>query len=193
MSPGEVFTLSDKDYEGPPLPAKYQNLILRSDWYRPGKALRKKRQHRATHGKIGFTDLSKRIAASWHKCEGPVKIFCARLSDIGMMKYKREIHEQKKLTPCNCTSSLATNQESQTLSNSNATSLPQSILPGMSSAQPVLALPPLPDEVTSFIRTVFTETQQSSTLPLLSNSYIIGVVDMHDDEIFNIWTGLHRM
>ena len=52
LSPEEVFDFADNSYEGPELPAKYQDLILRNDWFLPGKAIKKKRRHRASHGKI---------------------------------------------------------------------------------------------------------------------------------------------
>lgn len=46
---------SDADNAIPTLPKKYQNIILADDWYIPGKAQRKKRVHRKSHGKIGFS------------------------------------------------------------------------------------------------------------------------------------------
>ena len=91
MNPEDVFDFhSDSKYEGPPLPEKYQDLILRRDWYCPGKALRRKRQHRATHGKISFTDLSKRVASSWHNSDESVKLYCKTISNIGNTKHKKE-------------------------------------------------------------------------------------------------------
>ena len=48
-----LFTEDDPKYAGrPPLPARYVGIILPSDWFIPGKTKRKKRQHRASHGKI---------------------------------------------------------------------------------------------------------------------------------------------
>ena len=52
LSMEEVFDIADKSYDGPELPAKYQDLVLRNDWFLPGKAIKKKRRHRASHGKI---------------------------------------------------------------------------------------------------------------------------------------------
>lgn len=49
---GEEFSTSDPSYKGPPLPSRYDGIRLPSDWYIPGKGRRKKRQHRASHGKI---------------------------------------------------------------------------------------------------------------------------------------------
>lgn len=46
---------SDVDDAIPALPEKYQDIILSDDWYIPGKAQRKKRIHRKSHGKIGFS------------------------------------------------------------------------------------------------------------------------------------------
>ena len=56
MSPSvdNVFD-SDVDDAIPTLPKKYQDIILADDWYIPGKAQRKKRVHRKSHGKIGFS------------------------------------------------------------------------------------------------------------------------------------------
>eukprot|EP00571_Detonula_confervacea_P000394 CAMPEP_0172313852 /NCGR_PEP_ID=MMETSP1058-20130122/21126_1 /TAXON_ID=83371 /ORGANISM="Detonula confervacea, Strain CCMP 353" /LENGTH=269 /DNA_ID=CAMNT_0013027575 /DNA_START=14 /DNA_END=823 /DNA_ORIENTATION=- len=94
----EIFVISDTNYDGPDLPLRYEDVILPSDWYIPGKAHRKKRQHRATHGKISFTDLSKNIASSWRNIDGETKLFCAQVSDIGVQKYKREMQRHKSLT-----------------------------------------------------------------------------------------------
>ena len=48
-----LFLADDPKYAGrPPLPARYDGIILPSDWYIPGKTKKKKRQHRASHGKI---------------------------------------------------------------------------------------------------------------------------------------------
>eukprot|EP00581_Thalassiosira_minuscula_P031015 CAMPEP_0183762784 /NCGR_PEP_ID=MMETSP0739-20130205/9299_1 /TAXON_ID=385413 /ORGANISM="Thalassiosira miniscula, Strain CCMP1093" /LENGTH=241 /DNA_ID=CAMNT_0026001119 /DNA_START=111 /DNA_END=836 /DNA_ORIENTATION=- len=96
LSPEEIFNCSDERYEGPPLPMRYQGLTLSHDWYIPGKALRKKRQHRASHGKISFIDLSKKVSSSWRNCEDSIKLFCAHVSDICAMKYKLEMHKHKK-------------------------------------------------------------------------------------------------
>lgn len=53
LKPSDIFDINtDNSYEGPPLPLKYQDILLESDWYIPGKALRKNRKHRASHGKI---------------------------------------------------------------------------------------------------------------------------------------------
>ena len=38
----------------PMLPQKYREIVLSNDWYIPGKARRKKRKHRKSHGKISF-------------------------------------------------------------------------------------------------------------------------------------------
>eukprot|EP00584_Thalassiosira_punctigera_P012057 CAMPEP_0172557028 /NCGR_PEP_ID=MMETSP1067-20121228/70989_1 /TAXON_ID=265564 ORGANISM="Thalassiosira punctigera, Strain Tpunct2005C2" /NCGR_SAMPLE_ID=MMETSP1067 /ASSEMBLY_ACC=CAM_ASM_000444 /LENGTH=321 /DNA_ID=CAMNT_0013346003 /DNA_START=1 /DNA_END=966 /DNA_ORIENTATION=+ len=93
----EIFDCSDEKYGGPALPSRYQDLLLPQDWYIPGKALRKKRQHRATHGKISFVDLSKKIASSWRSCDDQVKLFCTEVSDIGITKYKRAMQPYKKI------------------------------------------------------------------------------------------------
>lgn len=99
LEPSEVFNAAtDKNYEGPKnLPAKYDGLVLPSDWYIPGKGRRKKRQHVASHGKISFTDLSKSVAAAWRKRCEETKKFTKALSDAGMKKFKRELKEYQDL------------------------------------------------------------------------------------------------
>ena len=44
-----------KDDVIPTLPKKYHDIVLSDDWYVPGKAQRKKRKHRKSHGKISFS------------------------------------------------------------------------------------------------------------------------------------------
>ncbi|KAL7528477.1 hypothetical protein ACHAXR_004942 [Thalassiosira sp. AJA248-18] len=98
LKPEEVFVCSDKNYKGPEeMPPRYKDVILPSDWYIPGKSRRKKRQHRASHGKISFTDLSKSIASAWRNIDGETKLFCAQLSDIGMQEYKREMQKYNRV------------------------------------------------------------------------------------------------
>lgn len=48
---------TDPSYTGPELPSRYDGIILPGDWYIPGKGRRKKRQHRASHGKIRLVKL----------------------------------------------------------------------------------------------------------------------------------------
>ena len=50
-----LFDPASDDVVIPSLPQKYQQIILSDDWYIPGKAQRKKRKHRKSHGKISFT------------------------------------------------------------------------------------------------------------------------------------------
>lgn len=88
---------SDVDDAIPTLPEKYQDIMLADDWYIPGKAQRKKRIHRKSHGKIGFSDLSKRVATAWHNCDNDVKLFCAEVSDITMQEYKAALRRQQKI------------------------------------------------------------------------------------------------
>eukprot|EP01083_Nonionella_stella_P264880 897927_1 len=77
-----IFSYNDPSYAGlPAVPARYDGIILPSDWYVPGKSRRKKRQHRASHGKISFTDLSKSISSAWRNIDDETKLFCAKLSD----------------------------------------------------------------------------------------------------------------
>jgi hypothetical protein len=62
----EIFDPSDKsNYQGPPLPSRYDGLVYLKDWHLPGKEKRRKRRHRKTHGMIGFQELSLKIADAW--------------------------------------------------------------------------------------------------------------------------------
>jgi hypothetical protein len=46
LDPEKVFVATDPRYNGPPLPSRYQDLALPSDWWVPGKGDRRKRLHR---------------------------------------------------------------------------------------------------------------------------------------------------
>ena len=61
----------------------------------PGKGRRKKRRHKASHGMISFTDLSKQISTLWRNIDRDTKMFCTEVSDIGMQKYQKEKHDRK--------------------------------------------------------------------------------------------------
>ena len=53
LDKNEIFDHFDSNYDGPELPQRYDGIVLPSDWWIPGKGLRrKKRRHRATHGVI---------------------------------------------------------------------------------------------------------------------------------------------
>ena len=42
------------------------------------------------------TDLSKKVALSWHNADDEVKLFCAEVSDILMHNYKKALYRQRK-------------------------------------------------------------------------------------------------
>ena len=46
LDPEKAFVAADPRYNGPPLPSRYQDLTLPSDWWMPGKGDRRKRLHR---------------------------------------------------------------------------------------------------------------------------------------------------
>jgi len=98
----------------PLLPQKYREVVLSDDWYIPGKAQRKKRKHRKSHGKISFSDLSKNVAAAWHDADDEVKLFCAQVSDYLMQEYKKAIYRQRK-------DGINTKEEDDTLTESKGT------------------------------------------------------------------------
>ena len=94
----DVFSTSDPGYVGsgrPELPPRYDGIILPNDWYIPGKTRRRKRQHRASHGKISFSDLSKSVSTAWRNSDNETKLFCAQLADIGNQSYKKIIQRRK--------------------------------------------------------------------------------------------------
>ena len=57
------------DLKIPPLPPRYQNLILRKDWFVHGNRNRNKRRHVKSHGIASFTDLSRIIALTWSEID----------------------------------------------------------------------------------------------------------------------------
>jgi len=94
----DVFSTLDPGYVGsgrPELPPRYDGIILPNDWYIPGKTRRRKRQHRASHGKISFSDLSKSVSTAWRNIDNETKLFCAQLADIGNQSYKKIIQRRK--------------------------------------------------------------------------------------------------
>jgi len=80
----------------PPLPARYANLILPYDWHIPGKAKRRKRIHRKSHGKIGFHELNERISRAWSAADDDIRNFCTCLSDIESRKYKTNVKGKRR-------------------------------------------------------------------------------------------------
>jgi len=252
----DVFDCCDQNYEGPALPSRYQGIILRNDWHVPGKAQRNKRQHRASHRRISFIDLSKKVSSSWHSCEKEVKLFCAHISDIGMMKYKRETHNYKKKKNVTKKKRLPKRQIPQMTSKPKNDNLPkaepcstlhtsmfcQEVCTYIASSKttlldPLVELPSShanlspksdinkePSKTYIFCpEAIGSDNTACTTMPLRISSHIaaksflvpdeipsspvskeyggfctsrsstaFGDVDMHDDEIFNIWRSLGR-
>ncbi|KAL7539078.1 hypothetical protein ACHAWF_006286 [Thalassiosira exigua] len=83
------------------MPVRYRNIHLSPHWYASGSGKRvkgsnqlKKRRHRKTHGKIGFEDLSKCVAARWSKLEekdGATKIYVQRIAARELEKYRKDM------------------------------------------------------------------------------------------------------
>jgi len=88
----DIFDPADTIYpaEGPPLPSRYENLILPYDWHIPGKTRRHKRSHRKSHGKIHFHEVSTQISKAWSIADDEIRTFCACLSDIESGKYEKD-------------------------------------------------------------------------------------------------------
>eukprot|EP00804_Cyclotella_cryptica_P005156 CCRYP_018677-RA/>CCRYP_018677-RA protein AED:0.32 eAED:0.32 QI:1/1/1/1/1/0.5/2/0/232 len=84
----DIFDYDPKEYHGPRLPSRYSEIILRREWHLPGKGRRNKRSHRASHGKIGFKELSQLIAKSWTTVDAETKEFCQTYSEECRVRYK---------------------------------------------------------------------------------------------------------
>jgi hypothetical protein len=97
--PNEIFDPADPNaYKGPPLPSRYQDLILLKDWHLPGKEKRRKRRHRKTHGRIGFQELSLKIADAWkNDIDSELRQFLNDLCDVGLAQYKIEMLAYKAM------------------------------------------------------------------------------------------------
>ena len=97
-SDNKLFDPSDtSNYQGPPLPTRYANLILPYDWHIPGKTLRRKRSHRKSHGKIGFHELNEQLSKAWSFVDDETRRFCTCLSELERRKYKK-IEEKNEKT-----------------------------------------------------------------------------------------------
>ena len=90
----------------PQMPVRYQNIHLSPSWHASssGKRLRTdksefKRKHRKGHGKIGFQDLSKRVAARWKNLEETdkeTKMYCVMIGKRELYSYKQTVKEYKE-------------------------------------------------------------------------------------------------
>jgi len=97
--PARAFHPRQPDYAGaglPPLPSRYASLVLPYDWHLPGKEQRRKRKHRKSHGAISFHDLSRRVVDAWRVVDDDVKVYCARVSAVGMARYKAAMRTWKQ-------------------------------------------------------------------------------------------------
>mmetsp|Transcript_31060 Transcript_31060/g.63913 ORF Transcript_31060/g.63913 Transcript_31060/m.63913 type:complete len:545 (-) Transcript_31060:153-1787(-) len=76
----------------PLMPARYRDLPLRADWYISGKSKKPtKRKHRKSHGKIGFLELTRMIAARWAKVDDETKKYCKMMAAMELVKYKEDM------------------------------------------------------------------------------------------------------
>ncbi|KAL7508390.1 hypothetical protein ACHAXN_005473 [Cyclotella atomus] len=76
----------------PLMPARYRTLPLRADWYISGKSKKpSKRKHRKTHGKIGFLELTRMIAARWAKVDDETRKYCKMMAAMELVKYKEDV------------------------------------------------------------------------------------------------------
>jgi len=76
----------------PLMPERYRDLPLRADWYISGKSKKpSKRKHRKSHGKIGFLELTRMIAARWAKVDDETKKYCKMMAAMELVKYKEDM------------------------------------------------------------------------------------------------------
>ena len=78
--------------DDPLMPQKYRTLPLRADWYISGKSKKpSKRKHSKTHGKIGFLELTRMIAARWSKVDDETRKYCKMMAAMELVKYKEDM------------------------------------------------------------------------------------------------------
>jgi len=76
----------------PLMPARFRDLPLRADWYISGKSKKPtKRKHRKSHGKIGFLELTRMIAARWAKVDDETRKYCKMMAAMELVKYKEDM------------------------------------------------------------------------------------------------------
>ena len=76
----------------PLMPAQFRDLPLRADWYISGKSKKPtKRKHRKSHGKIGFLELTRMIAARWAKVDDETRKYCKMMAAMELVKYKEDM------------------------------------------------------------------------------------------------------
>eukprot|EP00985_Skeletonema_marinoi_P013270 scaffold6564_cov179-Skeletonema_marinoi.AAC.5 len=83
----------------PLMPERYRDLPLRADWYISGKSKKpSKRKHRKSHGKIGFLELTRMIAARWAKVDDETKKYCKMMAAMELVKYKEDMESYNAYT-----------------------------------------------------------------------------------------------
>lgn len=197
LSKTEIFDPTERTYyQGPPLPSRYQNLILPYDWHLPGKTQRRKRLHRKTHGKCGFHELNERISSSWQAIDDGTRSFCKSLADIESIKYKK-INKKANTSKKSIVKKKKTNVKAK-----RRNSVVETIISGkdffpsndeddhtidnlIASLDWSMDFPPIHDVEAH-------EDFNQSMTSIISNSSSIGSfnlnpVDMCDDEIINLW------
>jgi len=89
----DIFNPADKTYpaEGPPLPSRYENLVLPYDWHIPGKTRPHERSHHKSNDKNELNEeISEAYRTAWSTADYEMRNFCARLSDIESRNYKKD-------------------------------------------------------------------------------------------------------
>jgi hypothetical protein len=209
----DVFDPSDlSNYQGPPLPSKYRGLTYLKDWHLPGKEKRRKRRHRKTHGKIGFRQLSLRIAEAWKHVDEETLKFCIDLRNIGLIQHKNQVaaykaahpEEEEEISVKNFSTAVmgqCMNDENEVADATACRSVPSMF--NVSPCNPAY-LPThhcsLADVDAAFendfsrghntFNEMISATDDSVKSSLAPTSY--SFVDVEDDEIINIWKSVHE-
>jgi hypothetical protein len=199
--PHDVFDPSDAaNYQGPPLPSRYSELILLKDWHLPGKEKRRKRRHRKTHGMISFQELSLKIAEAWKTVDSETRQFCAELCDVGLTQYKHAMLAHKAVqnqdnefnaaTFDNKTFATKTNENLSLLgiSSSKATFVPtdRCSLAEVDAAfenDLNLSMENLHDSMSD----ITASSDRSSVRSSLQESFVDSMVDIDDDTIIDMY------
>lgn len=82
----------DEDDSGADISKLSQEALLKAHWSRDRTV---KRQHRKSHGKISFADLSKKISRRWRQLSVEDKKFFSEVASKDWERYHRELENQK--------------------------------------------------------------------------------------------------
>ena len=79
--------LNDSENEAEPFDFNLRRRLLHDHWYRDRS---QKRQHRKTHGKIGFHELSRKISSGWRALSKEEQDFFKEIASTDLARFKHE-------------------------------------------------------------------------------------------------------